>query len=78
MFGNSKRLERIEKLLAILIERNRIMHEELTAYLVRIDKATNEIAARLTELLKDQPLPADIKAKFDAEVAALEALGKTP
>ncbi len=54
------------------------MHEELAAFLKRLDEATTAIAARIDKLLVDQPLPPEIRDQFTAELERLEAMGKDP
>jgi predicted nucleic acid-binding Zn-ribbon protein len=61
-----------------LTQRIEAMHEELTAFINRMDAATNAIAARLEKLTTDPQLPADIKARLEEEIAQLEAMGKDP
>jgi hypothetical protein len=65
------RLEAIERKL-------NAMHEEMTAFFTRLDKATDAIAARLEKLTTDPALPAEIKAKLEEEITRLEAMGKDP
>lgn len=56
----------------------KIMHDEVAAFLVQFDTATNAVAARIDRLLAEASMSPELKVKFQAEVDRLTVLGKDP
>ncbi len=77
-------LDRLETSVAKLLKGLKAMHDEINAKLDLLDKATNDIAARIAAisaqigggLTKDEAVA--VAARLDAEVAKLQGLAADP